>query len=107
MPARNRDTGTYGHPHRKRRAQLLAAMRDGDPCARCNRPMYRDQALHADHVSTPRVLAPGTQPDALSHKHCNLSHGAKLGNRMRGQRRAAARRPSRELPVQPRTSRRW
>lgn len=85
----------YGHAHRVRVAQLKAAMRDGDPCARCGAPMYRAELplLDGDHVGTPRVLgadAPDHRdhlPDALSHRTCNRSHGAALGNRLRAARR--------------------
>jgi hypothetical protein len=94
MPARNRDTGSYGHPHRQAVAKLWAAHIDGQPCPRCGRPTYRDplrnwdgRKLHGDHVGTPRVLGPDGMPDALSHARCNLRHGARLGNRMRGARR--------------------
>ncbi len=89
MPARNRDTGTYGPAHRARARELKAAMQDGDPCCRCGQPMYRDQLawIHADHYRTPRVHQPDGLPDALSHARCNLRHGAQLGNAMRGARR--------------------
>jgi hypothetical protein len=73
------------------RAAALAALRDGDPCFRCGRPMYRALArwLDWDHVN-PRVFG-GGGPMALSHRHCNRSHGAQLGNALRGQRRRARR----------------
>lgn len=89
----------YGHAHRKATAQLKAAMRDGEPCARCHRPMYRAQLhqIHGDHYGTPRALG-GDLPDRLSHAHCNLSHGATLGNRLRGARRRAAGTTRRRLP---------
>lgn len=92
MPARNRTRSTYGWAHVKRVAELKAGMRDGDPCARCGAPMFRaDLArIEGDHVGTPRVLG-GELPDGLSHRHCNRSHGARLGNRLRGARRRYAR----------------
>lgn len=87
----------YGHHHRVRVAQLKAALRDGDPCARCGGPMYRTQLplLDGDHVGTPRALQAGDPhhrdalPDALAHRSCNRSHGASLGNRLRALRRDA------------------
>lgn len=99
MPARSRDTGTYGHAHRKACTALKAAMRDGDPCARCGRPMHRSELphIHGDHVGIPRVLGGGL-PDGLSHSRCNLSHGARLGNRLRGARRRAGGVESGRLP---------
>lgn len=89
----------YGHAHRVRTAELKAAMRDGDPCARCHKPMYRSQLhqIHGDHVGTPRALG-GDLPDGLSHGRCNMRHGARLGNRLRGVRRRAARTTRRTLP---------
>lgn len=76
----------YGHAHEQARRRLLGHLRDGDPCARCRRPMYRAQAdqLDADHVTTPRALDPHALPDALSHIACNRSHGARLGLALRG-----------------------
>lgn len=96
----------YGHAHRKRRAELLRLMVDGDPCARCGQAMYRSQRLDADHVDTPRALG-GALPDALSHASCNQSHGATLGNQMRahGLTPTYRTRPSRRLA--PPTSRTW
>lgn len=78
----------YGWAHQQEAARLKREMRDGQPCARCGRPMYRSQLrrIHADHHSRPRVLG-GTLPDALSHDTCNLRHGARLGNALRGRRR--------------------
>lgn len=89
----------YDYAHRKRCAELKAAMRDGDLCARCRRPMYRSQLhqIHGDHVAKPRVFGAGL-PDALSHARCNLSHGATLGNRLRGARRRQGGRTRRALP---------
>ena len=107
MPARDRDPAAYGWAHRKRTAQLKAAMHDGDPCARCGRPMRRDQLhlIDGDHVGTPRALG-GDLPDALSHRSCNRSHGATLGNRMRGAwGRTRARRGHTQAGI--RTSRSW
>lgn len=89
----------YGHAHRVRTAELKAAMRDGDPCARCRKPMYRSQLhqIHGDHYGTPRALG-GELPDRLSHAHCNLAHGARLGNRLRAARRRTTQSSRRRLP---------
>lgn len=66
--------------HAQARRALLAKLRDGDPCCRCHKPMYRKQAelLDADHYRHPTALRPGGTPDALAHRHCNRSHGARL-----------------------------
>lgn len=71
----------YDAAHRRRAAELKANLHDGDPCARCGRPMYRSElaSLHADHVATPLVDG-GSLPDALSHGSCNMRHGAQLRN---------------------------
>jgi hypothetical protein len=74
-----------GSAHEAARIALLAAMRDGDPCARCGQPMHLADELDADHVSTPRALGdPRALPDALSHASCNRRHGARLGLALRG-----------------------
>jgi 5-methylcytosine-specific restriction endonuclease McrA len=112
--ARNRLSTTargLGAFHQADKKRLLAAHRDGDPCWRCGQPMYKTQALERDHL-TARALG-GTDGHAvLAHARCNRSAGAKLGNRMRGQRRAAAKaaRPSARAvtySVPLRTSRNW
>lgn len=92
----------YGAAHQRRARELKAAMRDGDPCCRCGRPMYRWQlaldrndprGIDADHWSQARALG-GELPDALAERSCNRSAGATLGNRLRGRRR----RPRPPLP---------
>lgn len=81
-------TIAYGYAHRQRRARLMRDLHDGDPCCRCGQPMYRDQALDADHLFTPIVFG-GELPDALAHASCNRSAGASLGNRLRAGQTAA------------------
>jgi len=83
-----------GWAHRKRRALALAAMRDGDPCWRCGRPMYARQALDLDHVR-PRAFGGADGPALLAHASCNRRAGAIQGNRMR---RTRFRRRRRTLP---------
>lgn len=97
-PGSSTDRG-YGHAHRKRTAELKQQMTDGQPCARCGKPMWRSQLnqIHGDHVGRARVLG-GILPDALSHARCNTSHGAKLGNRLRGARRRVTGTTRRALP---------
>jgi hypothetical protein len=61
--------------------RLLAVLRDGEPCWRCDQPMYRTQKLDRDHVID-RALG-GTQgPAVLSHASCNRAAGARLGNQL-------------------------
>lgn len=76
-------------------------MIDGQPCARGGEPLYlwqldlpryHPRSIHGDHVGTPRALG-GQLPDALTCAHHNLSHGARLGNQLRGHTRHR-----RELP---------
>lgn len=93
--------------HQRARRDLIAALKDGDPCCRCGRPMYRARAdeLDADHHKHPRALYPGALPDALAHRSCNRSHGARLKMLLRGQ-------VSKGRPAAPRaepvvTSREW
>lgn len=81
----------YGHAHRRQAAWLKARMHDGDPCCRCGLPMYRGQALEADHHQVPMAMG-GVLPDALAHASCNRRAGAILGNRLRGARRRGAQR---------------
>lgn len=88
MPRSHRGTTTqagYGWDHQKTRARLLRDHTDGTPCDHCGRPMYFWQKLQADH-SRPRALG-GQHADRLLHASCNLSRGAALGNRLRGQAR--------------------
>ncbi len=84
----------YGHAHQLAARRLKAAMRDGDPCCRCDGPMWRWQlqvgrhdlrGIDADHHAQPRALG-GVLPDALSHRRCNRAHGARLGNQRRRER---------------------
>jgi hypothetical protein len=64
----------YGWAHQKRRAQLLAALIDGTPCAHCGQPMHQWQKLDADHT-TSRANG-GGQADRLLHTSCNRSRKA-------------------------------
>jgi len=62
-----------GHEHQKARVALLARHVDGTPCWWCGQPMYRSQALEADH-STSRAKG-GTRADRLLHDLCNRQRG--------------------------------
>lgn len=92
---------TYGSAHRRARATALQALREGEPCHFCGRPMYRTQRLQLDHV-VPVVLGGARGTRQLVHGVCNESAGAALGNRLRGKRRATAR----KAPIHF-TSRQW
>lgn len=72
----------YDRAHRNARDRYLAAMRDGQPCCRCGRPMYRGQPLDLDHHDDDPTRYRG-----LAHARCNRSAGATKGNQLRGQRR--------------------
>ena len=103
-----------GHAHQAERRRQLAALRDGDPCARCElrgvyHPMYaalvtwrngRPVSAYLDLDDFPGRAYGGPQVKRLSYRRCNRQAGSRLGNRMRGWRRDGGR-----LPAQP--SRRW
>lgn len=81
----------YGAAHQREAARLKRDMQDGDPCCRCDGPMYRWQldldrndprGIDADHYEQARALG-GELPDALAHRRCNRSAGATLGNQLR------------------------
>jgi hypothetical protein len=104
----------YGIEHQRTTAQLKAAMRDGQPCARGGEPLYRWQlALAASHPQSidgdhgqARALG-GTRTDSLSCAHHNRQHGARLGNRMRGLRIHIQAQEQRQRPDILTTSRDW
>jgi hypothetical protein len=81
----------YGSEHQKARAIALTMLAHGTPCRYCGRPMYRWQALDLDHI-VPVAIGHGRGPTTLVHAHCNRSHGASMGNRMRKGRRIRRRR---------------
>ena len=89
-----------GHPHRTDRQHALATMTEGQQCFRCElrgavHPLSR--SLIGRSKDGRRYVAPlldldeypgrvfgGPQIKRLSGRNCNRSHGATLGNRMRG-----------------------
>jgi len=103
--------------HQAKRRTALTALRDGDPCARCQlrgiyHPMWRALVTWKDGRPTSRWLdlddfpgraIGGPQVKRLSYRSCNRSAGATLGNHMRG----IARHPERATAVAWTTSRRW
>lgn len=105
----------YGAQHQRTARQLKAAMRDGDPCCRCHRPMWRWQleldrndprGIDADHHAHARALG-GQLPDALAHRRCNRRAGARLGNRLRSTPTIPTTPTSNSELVVGRTSREW
>lgn len=60
-----------GWQHQKQRERLLRMHRDGTPCWWCGDPMYRSQALDADHVEA-RANG-GHRATRLLHASCNRS----------------------------------
>ncbi|GAB4582610.1 hypothetical protein Ntsu_04420 [Nocardia sp. IFM 10818] len=62
-----------GWKHQQQRARLLAQLRDGDACWWCGLPMYRVQALAADHEQA-RAHG-GTEAGRLLHELCNKQRG--------------------------------
>jgi hypothetical protein len=73
-----------GADHQADKKRLVAQLRDGDPCWRCGRPMYKWQALDRDHV-VDRALGGAAGPAVLAHASCNRSAGARLSNQIRPQ----------------------
>lgn len=93
----------YGWAHQQRARALKDAMRDGDPCCRCGRALYRWQldldrsdprGIDADHWPVARVQG-GQLPNALACRPCNRGAGAALGNRLRTHRPPIADQPPR------------
>jgi hypothetical protein len=92
--------GGLDYQHQKLRRYLLPRAY-GQPCPLCwGRPwqygdglMWPWQKLDLDHA-VPRALG-GQGPRRIVHARCNRRAGAILGNRLRGQRRAALRLSSR------------
>jgi len=90
----------YGPAHRRRRKQLLAMMRDGQPCARCGRPMFRsadNRHIELDHLDDGGIDGGGT---ALSHRTCNRRAGRLKAAALAQQRKEAAaqQQPSASVP---------
>ena len=105
---RRRPTTTergLGYSHQQARRKLLAALTDGDPCARCAasgvyHPLFRSvpaRLIEVDDFPARSVArALGIEPvKALSYKSCNRRAGAILGNKIKKARRAALGVPSR------------
>ena len=90
-----------GSDHQAARKAALAALRDGDPCARCElagiyHAMTRNLVTWVNGVPSSRFLDlddfpgrafGGPQVKRLSFRRCNRSAGARLGNSMRRARR--------------------
>lgn len=76
--ARERARGTrhqrgYDAAHETRRKALLAALRPGEPCDRCDQPMWPSQALDAAHPhDRPLRTHPDSVADHLEHHPCNI-----------------------------------
>lgn len=85
-----------GYPHQRLRSRLLPQAY-GTPCPKCGKLMLQGQDLDLDH-DLPRALGGRAGQGRMAHRHCNRSHGAKLGQAMR---------KARKLPTQRISSRRW
>jgi 5-methylcytosine-specific restriction endonuclease McrA len=82
--ARYRGTTTergLGAPHVADKKRLMAIHRDGEPCWRCGKPMYKSQGLERDHVID-RARGGTMGPAVLAHASCNHAAGARLGNQL-------------------------
>ncbi|WP_155292969.1 hypothetical protein [Rhodococcoides fascians] len=60
-----------GHAHQEQRRHLLRVHIDGTPCAECGEPMFKTQALDADHELA-RAHG-GKKANRLLHASCNRS----------------------------------
>jgi hypothetical protein len=76
-------SGRHGNTHAKARARAFAALPECSPCARCGRPMHKQDkdrhgksALHYDHNDT------NTGYLGFSHATCNRRAGASKGGRI-------------------------
>lgn len=63
-----------GYDHQRERKRQLAQLRDGEPCPRCGRPMFRGQFLDLDDF--PGRMFGGPQTKLLAHRSCNRRAGA-------------------------------
>ena len=77
------------HQAARRRALAHLTANPGQPCLRCGQPMTINMPLDYDH-QLPRALGGASGPRALAHRHCNRSHGARLGNKLRASQRPAS-----------------
>ena len=97
MPSHN-----LGAEHQRERAAQIAAMaNDGtDLCCRCGRSMFASPRIAVDRGAHPQLgvldlddwpgrVFGGPQIKRLAHRRCNRQAGARLGNRLRGIRKAA------------------
>lgn len=70
-----------GALHVADKKRLMALHRDGDPCWRCGKPMYKSQGLERDHM-VDRARGGTDGPAVLAHMACNRAAGARLGNQL-------------------------
>jgi len=76
-----------GWSHEQAKRQLPDP--EGAPCPFCGRPMLAGQLLDADHPTARAVGGGGGL--RWSHRFCNRSAGARLGNLLRGRLSGAPR----------------
>lgn len=69
-----KDGGRYNGEHKRIRAEGLANLVEGTPCARCGQPMFSFQRLHLDHTDDGRGYL------GFSHETCNTSAGGRKGS---------------------------
>lgn len=72
----------YGYAHQQERKRAIAVMVDGTLCPFCHKPMTKRMLLDYDHA-VPIALGGMDGVKRLSHRHCNRSVGATIGNAMR------------------------
>ena len=85
MAPRNTTAAGYGSSHIKARKAAAAIHRPTDPCSRCGHPLGpMGPWLHLDHT-TDRTgylgFAHGSRPCPTCRTRCNITAGAREGNR--------------------------
>jgi hypothetical protein len=86
-PAKTTKERGLGWEHQKRVAQLKQRHRPGTPCRLCGKPMWDVSTLDGGHArGQERALGGKHLPDALEHRGCNRSAGAKFLHAMQGHR---------------------
>lgn len=64
----------YGWQHQKARMRFLAEMHEGDPCARCEKPMFKTEPLDLDHTDDRNGYR------GLAHRACNRATAGRRRN---------------------------
>lgn len=66
-----------GWDYQQQRKAAYARLRNGEPCWRCGRPMFKWQRLEYDHV-IPRAFGGGNGEKRFAHQSCNRRAGQQI-----------------------------